>query len=416
MKNVLLFLFLFFTISINAQLTYVPDDNFEQALIDLGYDSGDLDNHVLTANISTVVYLDVSDKSINDLSGIEDFTDLERLLCSRNNLSNLDLSACSSLEILHCFRNNLLNLDLSSSHVLNQLLCSYNDLTTLDLSQCFAIEDVDVFGNNLTNLNVSQCTNLRKLRCNFNQLSILDVSDCIGLEELYCNSNSLQDIDITNNVNLTRLACGDNPFTSIDLTNNILLDDLHCVTHQLQELDLSKNGALEKLLFYNGQLPSLDLSQNNLLQRVQLYNNNLQSLDIRNGNNTLLSDSDIRLNDNPNLECVYVDDSAYSTSNWATYIDNHTTFVETEEQCNALGVNDFSQNNNISIYPNPVKEFVTIKSKTGLKNVEAYNILGKKVNLKKDQDCYSVSHLSNGIYFLNIQTVNGIVKKKLIIE
>jgi len=32
-----------------SQTTYVPDDNFEQALIDLGYDDV-LDDYVLTAN------------------------------------------------------------------------------------------------------------------------------------------------------------------------------------------------------------------------------------------------------------------------------------------------------------------------------------------------------------------------------
>jgi len=36
-----------------SQTTYVPDDNFEQALIDLGYDDV-LDDYVLTANISGV--------------------------------------------------------------------------------------------------------------------------------------------------------------------------------------------------------------------------------------------------------------------------------------------------------------------------------------------------------------------------
>ncbi len=41
-----------------GQTTYVPDDNFEQALIDLGYDDV-LNDSVLTANISSVTSLDV---------------------------------------------------------------------------------------------------------------------------------------------------------------------------------------------------------------------------------------------------------------------------------------------------------------------------------------------------------------------
>ena len=35
-----------------CQNTFVPDANFEQALIDEGYDSGPLDGNVLTSNIS----------------------------------------------------------------------------------------------------------------------------------------------------------------------------------------------------------------------------------------------------------------------------------------------------------------------------------------------------------------------------
>ena len=48
------FLVLYFSLAVQtglAQNTYVPDDNFEQRLIDLGYDDT-LDDFVLTQNIS----------------------------------------------------------------------------------------------------------------------------------------------------------------------------------------------------------------------------------------------------------------------------------------------------------------------------------------------------------------------------
>ena len=56
-----------------AQQTYVPDNNFEQALINLGYDTV-LDDYVTTANINTVTALDVNGDNISNLTGIEDFT------------------------------------------------------------------------------------------------------------------------------------------------------------------------------------------------------------------------------------------------------------------------------------------------------------------------------------------------------
>jgi len=54
-KHLLLFsvLILYYTVII-GQNTYVPDDNFEQALIDLGYDTGALNDSVPTGNISSV--------------------------------------------------------------------------------------------------------------------------------------------------------------------------------------------------------------------------------------------------------------------------------------------------------------------------------------------------------------------------
>ena len=100
MKNILLILLLLASFNIAAQTTYVPDDNFEQALIDLGYDSGVLDDYVPTANISGITSLDVRSKSISNLGGIEDFTTLTTLYCSVNQLTSLDVSANADLTTL----------------------------------------------------------------------------------------------------------------------------------------------------------------------------------------------------------------------------------------------------------------------------------------------------------------------------
>ena len=77
--------------SIFSQNTYVPDDTFEQELINLGLDSI-LDDFVLTANINTVTTLDLSNKAIVNLQGIEDFLLLEELDCNNNGLTSLDVS------------------------------------------------------------------------------------------------------------------------------------------------------------------------------------------------------------------------------------------------------------------------------------------------------------------------------------
>ena len=113
-------------------LTYVPDNNFEQALIALGYDNV-LDDYVTTANISKVTALDVSNKGIGDLTGIEAFSDLKTLNCAKNNLSVLDLSNNLSLTYLNCSLNSLSDLDVSNNLLLTNFVGFYNNLVSLDV-------------------------------------------------------------------------------------------------------------------------------------------------------------------------------------------------------------------------------------------------------------------------------------------
>jgi len=80
-KQLFLPLLLFiFNISL-AQTTAIPDETFEQALIEMNIDSdGVVNGQVLTADIENVVELDFESVSFTDyiayLTGIEDFTAL----------------------------------------------------------------------------------------------------------------------------------------------------------------------------------------------------------------------------------------------------------------------------------------------------------------------------------------------------
>ena len=130
MKKIVL---LFYVSIAFAQTTYVPDDNFEQALIDLGYDDT-LDDYVLTENISSVTSLDVREKEISDLTGIEGFTALTDLKCRRNQLTTLNVSGNTALTYLDCHNNQLTALDLSANTALTDLDCSSNQLTSINVS------------------------------------------------------------------------------------------------------------------------------------------------------------------------------------------------------------------------------------------------------------------------------------------
>ena len=66
-------------------------NNFQQELINLGYDSI-LDDSVLIENINTVTQLFLPNRNIIDLTGIEAFIDRQTLDCNFNpGLINLDI-------------------------------------------------------------------------------------------------------------------------------------------------------------------------------------------------------------------------------------------------------------------------------------------------------------------------------------
>ena len=98
-----------------AQKTFIPDDAFEQVLINLDLD-GIFDDSVYTAAIDTVQELYISNKGIDDLTGIEDFTALTDLFCHDNLLQALDLSNNPNLFEVNCNSNQLTSLSVKNGN------------------------------------------------------------------------------------------------------------------------------------------------------------------------------------------------------------------------------------------------------------------------------------------------------------
>ena len=114
--------------------TYIPDDSFEQALIDLGLDDV-LDNYVKTIDIAGYRSLDISDKGISDLTGIEDFELLMNFNCSNNNIADIQLLKGLPIK----------SIDLSN-----------NDLDDIDLTEFGCLYNIDLRGNPMSCIQVSE--------------------------------------------------------------------------------------------------------------------------------------------------------------------------------------------------------------------------------------------------------------------
>ena len=230
-----------------SQQTYVPDDYFEQYLINQGYDNV-LDDYVTTANINMVTSLNRENSpmyiwGIQDLTGIEDFTALTYLNLVNTQLASLDLSNNTALDTLYIIGNNssttpLTSIDLSNNTALSFLSISNTQLTSLDLSNNTALSFLGCMGNQLTSLdlpNTTTNTTLDTIYCNGNQLTTLDVSNCTSLKVLFAEGNfQLWNLDVSNCTSLTQLWLR------------------HCM--QLASLDVSDCSALALLWMYINKL------------------------------------------------------------------------------------------------------------------------------------------------------------------
>tara|TARA_R110002050_G_C8918661_1_gene511274 strand:+ start:117 stop:659 length:543 start_codon:yes stop_codon:yes gene_type:complete len=165
MKKITFILLLCISILGYSQTTAIPDANFEQALIDLGIDTdATINGSVATSDISRIKNLDVNNKNIADLTGIEDFTALTSLSCASSQLTNLDITKNIALTYLACPFTPLTSLDVSNNTALNQLYCFDNQLTSLDVSNNTALTDLRCYNNQLTSLDVSNNNALTELR------------------------------------------------------------------------------------------------------------------------------------------------------------------------------------------------------------------------------------------------------------
>ena len=104
-----------------------PDDKFRQYVLTQTYGT----DSILTAfEIANAGYINVSNRSIKSLQGIEYFTALATLYCHGNQLTSLDVSGCTTLTNLYCYNNQLTSLDVSGCTALTNLECYNNQITS----------------------------------------------------------------------------------------------------------------------------------------------------------------------------------------------------------------------------------------------------------------------------------------------
>ena len=153
--------------SVTIDSNKFPDSNF-RSYVSSNFDSNK-DGILSDAELSAVNTIQVPNKNISNLQGIEYFTNLTSLDCSYNTMRDLFLSSLTKLRTLKCNNMGLSNLSFSSSVV--TLDCSHNNLSG----------QRSYFG----------MTNLKSINCSYNQMTLLSFKNCSNLEMVSCHHNQL---------------------------------------------------------------------------------------------------------------------------------------------------------------------------------------------------------------------------------
>lgn len=293
---------IFFTLSfVNKGRIALNQDFFEDPQVIFALKEFDLDhnNYLSEAEIESIQSLNLNNKDIHSLKGLEYITSLRELDISNNALSSLDLSSFTQLEKLQAAHNNLETIDVSMLSALRYLDLSDNNLNTLDISHTTQLQYLDCTNNAIEELNllnnpllstahydsqviISLALDQRFIKnpvvlaalskFDTNHNTVLEASELSAITQLELDAASSEGLEILARLkHLEELTITKSPSTSISFENLPALRRLAITkSESLEALDLSKVAALEYL----------DIRDNSALAQIDLSNQakNLQEL------------------------------------------------------------------------------------------------------------------------------------------
>ncbi|WP_075341553.1 leucine-rich repeat domain-containing protein [Tenacibaculum agarivorans] len=433
MKKLVLILILFLSVStLVAQYTQIPDPQFEASLS--AYDDILGDGQVPTDRIEVITVLDIEDKGISNITGIEDFTALVELYASENSFSTIDVSANTALEIL----------DISDNTNLTSFISTGNSIESYDFRSNAALEELVIVSSEAKYINIKNGNNYTiasgKISIYGNDdlcVAVDDLSYALGnwtdvsstdvYSENYCRYTAIPDANFENVLSsyddmtgdgqvptirietvkgleidgesiadltgvedfrdLVYMNCKGNLLKGINLTNNLKLEAFKGDENEFTTIDFSENELLNFIDLDNNDLESLDLSANTLLEKIDLESNELTSLDL--SENTLLREIDLESNKltsldlsaNTLLKKIDVEDNLISDLVLPTGTTSIEEIVVTKNQLTTLDVSEYTNLEDLEMGENQI-ETIDLSSNPALDKFLAYKNNLTFVNLK----------------------------------
>lgn len=155
--------------------TNFPDEAFRQYVAD-NFDK-DKDGALNQTERNAVKEIRIIDSGCTSLQGLKYFSQLTDLLCSKNNLTELDVSENPELVRLICLNNSLTSLNLNKNTKLGSLNCDNNKLTVLDLRENKSLWWLRCNNNCLTSLDLRNNPKIRDLQVGSQRYQILANDD-----------------------------------------------------------------------------------------------------------------------------------------------------------------------------------------------------------------------------------------------
>lgn len=328
--------------------------------------------------------------------------------------------------------NNDGEIQISEAEAVINLLLSGHSISSMEGIESFAnIQKLVCSYNFLTNLNLTNLSKLKYLYCTNNQLKQLNIQNISSLKELTCNNNLLSDLNLNGLINLSYLTMSNNLFSTLDFSSlTTSLTYLDCSQNPLASININGLNLLKHLFISNTLLTTIDCSQSSVTQLFCFDNPNLTSINIKN-NHYSYSDPDLlyfafRFENLPLLSSICADLSEVRTIFESNYNENKTV-VYSGEDCSVvipfsppMTTENFDFNH-YYVFPNPVQNILTLEMNTlkKINTIAIYNMLGQLVkNISKPllskTISVSVSDLKTGTYIVEVDSDTEKVSKKLI--
>ena len=163
------------------------------------------DNQILKSGVESVRELDLSDPTggstigfLDDLSGIENFTNLRKLTVDRQSLRRVDLSKNTKLEYVWIANNKLIEINLKNLEFLEELQLIGNQLETIDLSDSPYLKILSLGENYFSSFDLESTPRVNYLVLKSNPLTeIKNLEDLTLLKSLFIGNTSLSSLDVS---------------------------------------------------------------------------------------------------------------------------------------------------------------------------------------------------------------------------